>query len=507
MSFLKRRHSSFCSSANDCAKSSSATFRRTGTRSVAAYSVILSLLFAFQAGLRHPSYSEMTNEVPPELASGRPVEDPPKVVTMPKNDEKAPQISAKRRDDDVTSTGKNYVSINEHAITHIGNGNRTNIPTIPVVVWPYVERGPKNAVSKHLVENGVNESTYLELSNDLWNFDSNVVWVGDIGFGPKNWCNTFHKRIVEAKERRATLGLPLQWPVFIIDWADFGNKRQCANVEKEMGSDFVKYSQRSIVKGRKWNKQEGWVQFGQRWKDSDLATHRHMPYFVRTDTIETLDGLLKEKYNMTLASPIETLERKIDVTHFWPRDMKGVRNVHCNLRKKVSRVVEETGTNASLTTFVGLAGKAVKEGRNGVHSAYIETMLDSSIIVVAQRDNWEDHYRLFEALVSGAMVMTDRMFSLPHGLENGTSVIEFQSAEDLRSKILYYSSHPEERVGIARKGREVSMLQHRTWHRIEEVIFGKSVSDCSNVPPGNPCPYIVHANEAGQGRIVHRNAL
>ena len=78
---------------------------------------------------------------------------------------------------------------------------------------------------------------------------------------------------------------------------------------------------------------------------------------------------------------------------------------------------------------MGLAGNALQAGRRSVHSDYIQAMLNSKIVVVTQRDDWEDHYRLFEALVSGAMVMTDRMLSLPKGLENGVSIIEFQSED------------------------------------------------------------------------------
>jgi hypothetical protein len=57
-------------------------------------------------------------------------------------------------------------------------------------------------------------------------------------------------------------------------------------------------------------------------------------------------------------------------------------------------------------------------------------MLDTKIVVVTQRDQREDHYRLNEALISGTMVMTDRMLALPIELESGTSIVEFTSADD-----------------------------------------------------------------------------
>ena len=146
---------------------------------------------------------------------------------------------------------------------------------------------------------------------------------------------------------------------------------------------------------------------------------------------------------------------------------------------------------------MGLAGDAAREGRQGVSEAYIEALLATKIMVVTQRDLWEDHYRLFEALVSGAMVMTDRMLSLPAGLQNGTSLVEFESSEELTSMIKYYLTHPEERRKMARKGRRVAMARHRSWHRLEEIIFGVPLTVCGAEVAANDdvCPYKVHANE------------
>jgi len=187
------------------------------------------------------------------------------------------------------------------------------------------------------------------------------------------------------------------------------------------------------------------------------------------------------------------------VVHFWP-GQKRQRGIHrgdsSQLRDQTSRIVSSLGQD-NLTTFAGLKGDADNKGRSNVSLAYVEALLDSKIVVVAQRDNWEDHYRLFEALVSGSMVLMDRMLSLPAGLENGTSIVEFTSAQDLRSKALYYIHHQEERIEIARRGRSVAMSRHRTWHRIEEVIFGRSLTDCTVEKSKTDCPYSVHSEQGG----------
>jgi hypothetical protein len=78
-----------------------------------------------------------------------------------------------------------------HTVTRIAReikrGNRTNLPKIPVYVWPYAEFGLQTAENAHIEEDGVNESPLLELTNDVYNLDPNLVWVGDPGSGTFGW--------------------------------------------------------------------------------------------------------------------------------------------------------------------------------------------------------------------------------------------------------------------------------------------------------------------------------
>jgi hypothetical protein len=378
----------------------------------------------------------------------------------------------------------------------------TNLPIIPVVMWPYLEFGMMTAESQHIEENGVNESRFLELAKDMTNFDPNVVWVGDTGYayGWNPWCGEYLKRIQMARTKRKELGLPLSWPIYIVDFTDGVTRQRCKNIERVMGKEYVNYSQRSLARKRHWDFAKKWVDVGFRIPlDHEDATYQHSPLVVRTDTIEALQEVLTQRKS-NLAAPLEKLERHLDVVHFWPVNWNGVSNVSSILRTQVSRVVTELAEKENLNAFVGLKGSAVKTGRRGVKLEYIEALLDSKIVVVTQRDDWEDHYRLFEAVMSGALVLTDRMLGIPDGLVNGTSIIEFATEEDLKQKILYYLAHKDERVAIAGRGREVAMTRHRTWHRIEDVIFGRIMSECSPDKPGSPCPWIVHANEARRRR-------
>mmetsp|Transcript_6120 Transcript_6120/g.6041 ORF Transcript_6120/g.6041 Transcript_6120/m.6041 type:complete len:103 (+) Transcript_6120:71-379(+) len=66
-----------------------------------------------------------------------------------------------------------------------------------------------------------------------------------------------------------------------------------------------------------------------------------------------------------------------------------------------------------------------------------------------------------EAMVSGALVMTDTMLSLPTGYHDATNIVEYHSAVDLLEKSTSYLNPPHESEGIsmATKGRTVAMTQ------------------------------------------------
>jgi spore maturation protein CgeB len=110
-----------------------------------------------------------------------------------------------------------------------------------------------------------------------------------------------------------------------------------------------------------------------------------------------------------------------------------------------------------------------------------------------------DFYRLLEGIIAGACVFTDVMLTLPRGLKNGTSVVEYSSIRNLQDLILYYLEHDDERIRIAKAGRDVAMRQHRSWHRMEEVLFGRPISVCEPDQEIEVCnPWVVHAKDMYQ---------
>jgi spore maturation protein CgeB len=49
----------------------------------------------------------------------------------------------------------------------------------------------------------------------------------------------------------------------------------------------------------------------------------------------------------------------------------------------------------------------------------------------------------------------------------------------LNEYLIYYLNHEEERKRIAIEGWKLGMNQHRTFHAMEEVFFGKPITTTS----------------------------
>jgi hypothetical protein len=400
--------------------------------------------------------------------------------------------------------------------------------TIPVMIWPLVDQSLKkqglvsSADVLHIEQNGIEESPWFELAvGDLKTSSLNhpdIVWVTDVKFSYKQWCERLAQKIPILQALRKNASLSTQWPIFVVDFTDLTTYVNCRPIEKAMGLDYVFYSKRSIVTERKWDNVTNWVDLGERLPTLYEGRHyQHTPLIARTDTLQALQRILQQdKYhNASLHDSIEEIPKSVDMAHYWPNDGRSnINTVASKLRNQINRLMCHNNNNDNDTTttlskkytvFCGLVGTADMVGRRKAQSSFIQAMLDTKIIVVTQRDKWEDQYRLYEALLSGAMVMTDRMLTLPEGLQHNVSIVEFDSAVDLQDKARHYLEHKEERIAIAKRGRAVVLSRHRSWHRMEEIILGQAITMCdddndddddNNKPSSSSrCPYNIHANE------------
>jgi hypothetical protein len=419
--------------------------------------------------------------------------------------------------------------------------------------WP----GVSNTESKQIELDGIRESPFLELvTSDTYAQDSmeqnNVVWLGDtigkfhptkgIGGQEETWCEAFGSLLRQVQMEHHCAGqasgsavdnninstqMPTQnlaLTVHIVDWADMHYHQRCHNVEHFVGQSHVQYHKRGRVEGRHWNPRTQWIERGNRKTFFALEgrPYHDIPLTVRTDTIEAIEYTLATHMHTSQPSPAadydsapggikladrieRILPRPYDVICLWPlpnsTEAKHIGSEQeAKFRFKVSQVVHKIGEHHHLNYYVGLAGRATQHGRWGVMLEYIQMLLSSKIVVVTNRDQWEDHYRLMEALSSGALVMTDQWVQLPLGLKDGTSIIEFTSAQDLEYLIMYYLRRKKKRLKIAAEGRRVAMAYHRTWHRMEQIILGDIQTKCDETEGDTEeyrdCIYRVHVDNS-----------
>ena len=245
-----------------------------------------------------------------------------------------------------------------------------------------MEFGAWNAAAQHIESDGLHQSPYFDFRTNISDLGSpHLVWMADTGTSTtrvsefRKWCREFGKRVQVAMDRRRALGLSTTWPIFIMDWSDIPINGTCENLEKLMGIDSIFYSKRSIVKQRFWRGRRGWVSVGmQIARRGENRFYHHTPMTVRTDTVQCLQDVLRENYNLTVQDAIEDLvPRPVDVSHFWPSNLKGVGTIESKLRTKVSLILEamvnETSSSSSsskLNAFVGLAGATKRSGRKSV---------------------------------------------------------------------------------------------------------------------------------------------
>jgi Glycosyl transferases group 1 len=427
-------------------------------------------------------------------------------------------VSAIGRDDRLPSLAEKdkwpHFNLNRTMVT---SRNSSTFPdanasdqVVSILILPQMPENKRKANSRHLIYDGIQQSRYLTFTDNVNDTSGNVVWLFDLLAGREEWataedetlwCPELDALIRNVQQARLARGQPVAWPLAIVDNRDFPIISTCPEIGNALGDENVRYSYRSAVKMRKWNASIPWVQSGilldrESFPEPAVFEYRHRPIGVRTDTVQAIESLLNESYGLKLCHPIEELNRTIDISYFW--ELVNLTRRDSHLRDMVYKLLKNMERDRpDLNMMVGVRGQTAIAGRRKVSNVYVDTLLQSKIVVVTQRDHWEDQYRLFEAIVSGALVMTDRMLSLPRGLKDGESVVEYTSIDDLQSKLNYYLTHRDERLAIAKRGRFVAMSNHRSWLHMEEIIFGSPVTLCSG-ETGSACPYIVHAHQVNE---------
>jgi hypothetical protein len=334
-----------------------------------------------------------------------------------------------------------------------------------------------------------------------------IVWVVDMRRILKGQKYTVSLQLLDAANKT------LQWQkqqddvnaslkVVLMDYRDrSANPSHCKKSIVQLigllGVGNVISVKQQVVRGRIWNETTQFPDPGRIWNSSqDEACFGRptlrVPYTVRSDYAEavqeTYTQFLSPENDSTSSNsasllPPDTVRTRTDVAHFWTT--KRIGSKAAMLRNAVTDlVISLDGTTPfgsrlnPLRAIGGAVSVGLSIGRTKVSRDYLESLLTSKIVVVAQRDSWEDHYRLFEAISCGALVMTDPMLSLPDELVDGENIIIYHSLDHLRKLVLYYldPAHKEERLQIARAGWKSAMGRHRTYHWMEELFFGQRIT-------------------------------
>lgn len=94
-----------------------------------------------------------------------------------------------------------------------------------------------------------------------------------------------------------------------------------------------------------------------------------------------------------------------------------------------------------------------------------------SKIVFNASINGDLNMRFFEALASGALLVTDRIENgLSELFQEGAHYVGYSTVEEAIEKIDYYLKNPVERETIALEGQRVALAHHTYLYRWEEII-------------------------------------
>lgn len=99
-------------------------------------------------------------------------------------------------------------------------------------------------------------------------------------------------------------------------------------------------------------------------------------------------------------------------------------------------------------------------------------MYSASRIVFNQSITNDINMRVFEAIASGSLLLTNELDENGQDelLRDGVHLATYHSAEDMLEKIRYFLKHPRIRERIARVGSEEVLKKHTYGHRMQQVL-------------------------------------
>ena len=401
---------------------------------------------------------------------------------------------------------------------------------VKIFVLPNIPEDDAMGELKHVIFDGIERSKWLERTNT--SSDSDAVWVVDVtragNTRDESYCDELLEIISPERAKRQS-----GWRLILLDFSDNGdNVRKVFSLSDSSDESVISYSENCTsvlatlvgnenitISTRNHVKDRSFTCFyrspdcyGCKYYDNltncfdetepfknhvgekidytrlnisnyvSNGTVNKLFYPVRSDLVASINKQLLLR-NMSNVNPVD-VDRQVDVLHFWDAE---VSDPFAQLRSRVSEAIVSLNSS-DITAIAKQFGHRYSAGRNKVADKYSYNLLSSKIVVVCQRDIWEGHYRLMEALISGALVFTDPMIYLPSGFKDGVNLVVYNSIVDLKEKVKYYLQDDKKRRNIARRGRDLALSKHRSWHYMEDYIlhFGINLSSPKILNSGLP---------------------
>ena len=160
--------------------------------------------------------------------------------------------------------------------------------------------------------------------------------------------------------------------------------------------------------------------------------------------------------------------REVDISIFFNPSSEG----EYHYRERLAQFIQEHFSE-KYNIWVGVIGQDGKEGRSHTQDDYFRKMFQSKIVVTCGPNTWEGDYRLYEALFSGALVFSDKIYTqVIEPFINKRHLIYYERGnfDELLKLIPYYLKHSSKREKIGSRGQKLVLKKHLPRNRIDEVL-------------------------------------
>lgn len=108
-----------------------------------------------------------------------------------------------------------------------------------------------------------------------------------------------------------------------------------------------------------------------------------------------------------------------------------------------------------------------------VQPDYFDVLRKSKIIVNCGPPDWEGDMRIWEALLTGNLVFSDRIFTnhlWDHPLIDKKHLVFYDNLQHLQELLEYYLNHDEERISIGQAGKDFVLSHHTYVNRLDTIL-------------------------------------